>query len=79
MACSCDYIHLLFFCQVDEFYRITRYTDRKVCILRFLWMLHSVDELFCTKYIHVQVMCSLVEISVQYVYKIISALFIIMT
>ena len=79
MTCSCNYVHLLFSCQVDEFYCITRYTDCKVCVLWFLRMLHSIDELLCTEYINIQVMCSLMEVTIQYVYQIFCTLFITMT
>ena len=42
-------------------------------------MLHSIDQFLFAKYIYVQVMCTLVEISVQYMYQIICTLFITMS
>ena len=59
MAGSGDNIQLLLAGQVDEFNRITGYTDCEVCILLFLRMLHSIDQFLCAEYIHIQVMCAL--------------------
>ena len=46
VAGTCNYVHLLLFCQVDEFNCIAGYTDCEVCILRFLRVLHCVDQFF---------------------------------
>ena len=74
MAGTCNYVHLLLFCQVDEFNCIAGYTDREVCILRFLRVLHCVDQFFGSEYVYVQVMCTLLEVSVQNVYQVLGTL-----
>src|SRR5699024_8662279 len=79
VACSRDNIQLLLTGQVDEFHRITGYTDGEVCILFFLRMLHSVDQFLCTEYVYVQVMCTLIEVSVQSVNQIVGTLSVIMS
>ena len=78
VAGTCNYVHLLLFCQVDEFNCITGYTDREVCILRFLRVLHCVDQFFGSEYVYVQVMCTLLEVSVQNVYQVLGTLFVVM-
>ena len=69
MACSCDNIHLLLLCQINELNSITGYTDREVRILRLLRMIHSVDQLLCAEYIDIQMMRSAVEVSVHNIYQ----------
>ena len=61
---------LLLASQVDEFYSVSRYTDCEVSVFWFLWVFHSVNQFVCTKYVNVQVMCSLIEVSVHYTCKI---------
>ena len=78
VAGSGNNIHLLLSGQVDEFYSVTRYTDGEVCVLRFLRMLHSVDELLGTEYVYVQMMSTLIEVAVQNVSQVESTLFVIM-
>ena len=78
MAGTCNYVHLLLFCQVDEFNCIAGYTDCEVCILRFLRVLHCVDQFFGSEYVYVQVMCTLLEVSVQNVYQVLGTLFVVM-
>src|SRR5699024_7634909 len=70
---------LLLSCQVDELHCISGYADREVCVLFFLRMLHRIDQFLCSEYVHVQVMCSLVEVSVENVYKIVLALVVVMS
>ena len=65
MAGSCDNIHLLLSGQVDEFYSVTGYTDGEVCILRFLRMLHCIDQLLGTEYVYIQMVSALIEVTVQ--------------
>ena len=79
MAGSCDYVKLLLSCQVDELHCVSGYADREVCVLFFLRMLHRIDQFLCSEYIHVQVMCSLIEVSVENVYKIVLALVVVMS
>ena len=42
-------------------------------------MLHSIFQLLNTEYVYVQVMCSLIEVSIQYVSKVLFTLFICMS
>ena len=77
VAGTCNYVHLLLFCQVDEFNCIAGYTDCEVCILRFLRVLHCVDQFFGSEYVYVQVMCTLLEVSVQNVYQVLGTLFVV--
>ena len=79
MAGSCDYVKLLLFCQVDEFYCISGYTDREVCVLFFLRMIHRVDQLLCAEYVHIEVMCTLCEVAIQYANQILGTLFVAVT
>ena len=75
MAGSCDNVKLLLSSQVDEFYSITGYTNRKVCILFFFRMLHCIDQFFFAKHIDIQVMCSLIKVTIHYLNKVLHALF----
>ena len=59
MAGSCDYVKLLLFGQVDEFYGVAGYTDREVCVLFLLRMVHRIDQFFRAKYVYIEVMCTL--------------------
>ena len=79
MAGSGNNIQLLLSCQVDELNSITGNTDCEVCILLFFRMLHSIDQFLFSKYVYIQMVCTLVEISVQYMYKVICTLFISMS
>ena len=79
VAGTCNYVHLLLFCQVDEFNCIAGYTDCEVCILRCLRVLHCVDQFLGTEYVYVQVMCTLLEVSVQNVYQVLGTLFVVMS
>ena len=74
VAGTCDYVHLLFLSKIYELNSVTRYTDGEVCVLFFLRMLHSVDKFLLTKYVYVQMMCSLIEVSIHYVYKVLNTL-----
>lgn len=65
MAGTRDNVQLLFMSQVDEFYRVAGYTNRKVCVFLFFRMLHCILQLFNTEYIDIQVMCTLIEIAVK--------------
>ena len=42
-------------------------------------MFHRIDQFLCTEYIYVQVMCTLIKVSVENVYKIILTLVIVMS
>lgn len=42
-------------------------------------MLHSIDELFCTEYVYIEVVCTLIEVTVKYIYKVVYTLVIIVT
>ena len=69
VAGSCDNVELLLSGKVDELNCITGYTDCEVCVFRFLRMFHSVDQFFCTEYVYVQVMCTLIEVTIQDMYQ----------
>ena len=71
MAGSCDDIKLLLSCQVDKLNRITGNTDREVCVLRLLRMFHRVLQLIKTEYIHVEMMRTLIKISVENMDKVV--------
>ena len=71
MAGSCDNVKLLLSCKVDELNSVSGNTDREVCILLFFRMLHSIDQFFFSEYVYVQVMCTLVKVSVENIYQIV--------
>ena len=77
VAGSCNDIELLLSCQVNELDRITADTDREVCIFGFLRMLHCIIEFFRTEYIDIEVMRTLVEVTVKHAYQVVLALIII--
>ena len=70
MAGSGNNIQLLLSCKVDEFNCISGYTDCEVCILFFFRMFHSVDQFLFTKYVYIEVMSTLIKVSVKYMYQI---------
>ena len=70
MAGSRDHIHLLFSRQIDKFHRIAGHPDREIGILLFLGVLHGVDQFLSSEHIYVQVMRSLIKISVHYLDQI---------
>ena len=74
---SVQYIELLLTCQIDELHSISRYTDREVGVLRLLRMLHGIYELLPAEYIDIQVMCTLIEVSVKNVYELALSLILI--
>ena len=76
MAGSGNNIQLLLSCQIDKFNSITGNTDSEVCILLFFRMLHSINQFLFSKYIYIQMMCTLVEVSIKYVNKVICTLLI---
>ena len=79
MSVSCDDIELLFTGQIDELDRIAGNTDCKVGIFRFFRMFHSIVQSVKSEYINIQMMCSLAEIAIQNIDKLMLALFIGMT
>ena len=74
VAGTCDYVHLLFLSKIYELNSVTRYTDGEVCVLFFLRMLHSVDKLLLAKHVNIEVMRTLVKLSVHNVYKVLNTL-----
>ena len=74
-----SHIKLLLFCQVDELNCIAGYTDCEVCILFFLRMLHCINKLFFAKYIDIQMMCTLIKVSVHYIYKVIDSFLLVVS
>ena len=79
MAGSGDNIQLLLSCKVDEFNCISGYTDCEVCVLFFFRMFHCIDQFFFTKYINVEVMSTLVKVSVKYMNKVLCTFFFCMS
>ena len=79
MAGSCDDVKLLFSCQVDKLNGITGNTDREVCVLRLLRVFHCVLQLIKTEYIHVEMMSTLIKISVENMDKVVLSLILRMS
>ena len=79
MRATCNNIHLLFACKVDELHSVTAHTDCEVCILFLLWMFHTVNQFIYTKDIHIQVMCTTVEVTIHYTHECTDTLLIIVT
>lgn len=79
MSLTSDYVELLLTCQVDELNCVTTYTDGEVLVLFFLWVLHRILELVDTEYVHVQVVRTLVEVTVQYTYQCLGTLLVVVT
>ena len=79
VASSCDNVELLLSGKVDELNCITGYTDCEVCVLFLLGVLHSVDELLLTEYVYVEVVCTLIKVTVKYVNQVGYALFLVVT
>ena len=65
MECTADNVHLLFLSKVDELNCISRYTDGEVSVLRLFRMLHSVDQLITGEYVDINVVSTILEVSIQ--------------
>ena len=76
MTGSGDNVHLLFPGQINELNRVSGHADREIGVFRLFWMLHSINQLLGAKYVNVQMMRSLAEVSVQHAYQIVRALLI---
>ena len=76
MTGSGNYIHLLLFGQINELNRIAGYTDCKVRIFRLFRMFHCIDQLFCTEYIHIQMMCSAIKIAIENICQVLASFFL---
>ena len=79
MSLTSDYIELLLACQVDELNSVTTYTDGEVLVLFLLWVLHRILELVDTEYVHVQVVRTLVEVTIQYTYQCLGTLLVVVS
>ena len=79
VSLTSDYVELLLACQVDELNSVTTYTDGEVLVLFLLWVLHSILELVDTEYVHVQVVRTLVEVTIQYTYQCLGTLLVVVT
>ena len=42
-------------------------------------MLHSVNELFCTEYIYIEVVCALIKVAVHNIYEVVNTLVIVVS
>ena len=78
MCLTCNNVFLLLAGKVDELNCVTADTDSEVCILFLLWVFHSVDELFNTEYVYVQVVCATAEVSVHYTNESICAFLVVL-
>ena len=78
MRLTCNNILLLLASQVDELHSVTRYTDGEVSVFRLLGMLHSIEQFVNTKHIHVQVVCTLGEVTVHHANQRVSALLVVL-
>ena len=79
MSLTSDYVELLLTCQVDELNCVTTYTDGEVLVLFLLWVLHRILELVDTEYVHIQVVRTLVEVTIQYTYQCLGTLLVVMS
>ena len=79
MSLTSDYVELLLACQVDELNCVTTYTDGEVLVLFLLWVLHRILELVDTEYVHIQVVRTLVEVTIQYTYQCLGTLLVVVT
>ena len=70
---------LLLSCKVNEFNSISGYTDCEVCILFFFRMFHSIDQFFFTEYVNIEVMSTLIKVSVKYTNKVLCTFFFCMS
>ena len=77
MSLTSDYIELLLTCQVDELNSVTTHTDGEVLVLFLLWVLHRILEFVDTEYVHVQVVRTLVEVTIQYAYQCLGTLLVV--
>ncbi len=68
MERTVNYVHLLFASQLDEVNCIAGYADSQLWIV--LWVLHSVHQLFTVKYVNIQMLSVVMEISVHHVYQV---------
>ncbi len=69
MAGSCNDVQLLFSCKADELDRVAGNTNREVCILRFLRMLHGIDELLSAEDIDIEMVRPVLEIAIHHLYQ----------
>ena len=79
MAGSGNNIQLLLSCKVDEFNGISGYTDCEVCILFFFRMFHSINQFFFTEYVNIEVMSTLIKVSVKHTNKVLCTFFFCMS
>ena len=77
VSLTSDYVELLLTCQVDELNSVATHTDSEVLVLFLLWVLHSILELVDTEYVHVQVVRTLVKVTVQYTYQCLGTLLVV--
>ena len=77
VSLTCDDIELLLTCEVDELHGVATDTDGEVSILGFLRMLHGVLELVHTEDVDVEVVSTLVEVTVHDTYEGLGTLLIV--
>ena len=79
MAGACPHVQLLLAGQVDELDSVAGNADGEVGVLFLLRVLHGVQQLLLAKDIHVQVVCALIEVAIQYLHQILHALVLAVT
>ena len=79
MAGACQHVQLLLTGQVDELDGVAGNADGEVGVLFLLGVLHGVQQLLLAKDIHVQVVCALIEVAIQYLHQILHALVLAVT
>lgn len=70
MECPGNNVELLFSGKGDELDGVAGNADSEVCVFRFVRMFHSVDQFFPAEDVDVQVMCSLIEVTVHNVNEV---------
>ena len=65
MLCSGDYVELLLSRKVDELNRIAGYTDREVCVLWLLRVLHRILQLLYAEDVYIHMVCALCEVTIH--------------
>ena len=66
VSLTSDYVELLLTGQVDELNCISTDTDCEVLILFLLWMFHGIHQLVYAKYVDIQVMSTLVKVTIHH-------------
>ena len=74
MAGTGDHVHLLLAGQVDELDRIAGDADGEVGVFFLFGVLHGIQQLLLAEHVHVQVVCTLIEVAVHHLHQVLLAL-----